>query len=85
MSKENSIRIREAIKFAKDSGKDVRKGELANKVFLYTSPSSAYQRLYNYSTGESTMIDRRTVNLLCKELGVDANFLFGTPPMEQDE
>jgi transcriptional regulator with XRE-family HTH domain len=78
---ENRIRIKEAIAFARREGKKIKKQDLASRIFTYTTPRSAVVRLYNYETGKSTTMDPRQVRIICKELGVDANFLFGTTSM----
>lgn len=78
---ENRIRITEAIEYAKSQGRKIKKMDLAGKVFTFTSQRSAVVRLINYEKGHSTNIDRQKVGILCKELGVDANYLFGTDPM----
>jgi len=75
------IRIREAIAHAKHNGKKIVRRKLATKMFLNTTEHSAYTCFNNYETGRTTKLDRRQVSVLCRELGVDANFLFGIPPM----
>lgn len=85
---DNRIRIKEARKRAKDLGLKLRVGKVANKTMLNApSVESAYQRFNYLQTGETKTIDRRTVHLLCNELHVDPNFLFGWdgPPMESEE
>ena len=78
---ENRIRIKEAIAHAKQQGRKVKKKEFAGLVFPYTSERSAVVCLNNYERGQSTKMDRQQVTTICKRLGVDSNFLFGTPPM----
>jgi len=74
---ENRIRVKEAIAYAKSTGQRVRKGELAKKMYPYASDKSAYMNLRNLSNGEVKTIDRDKVELICNELRVDPNFLFG--------
>lgn len=78
---ENRIRIREAIHYAKKQGKKIKKREFAGLIFPYTSERSAVVCLNNYERGATTKMDRIQINELSKRLGVDANFLFGTPAM----
>ena len=78
---ENRIRIREAIQYAKSQGKKIKKREFAGLIFPYTTERSAVVCLNNYERGATTKMDRIQITELCKRLSVDANFLFGTPPM----
>jgi len=77
----NRIRISEAINYAKSQGKKIKKKDFAGKIFTYTTARSAVVCLNNYERGQSTKMDRQQISIICKETGVDANFLFGTPPM----
>ena len=78
---ENRVRIREAVEYAKEQGKKIDKRIVAAKVFTFRSEDSAYVCFNNYERGKSGKLNRVQVHALCKELNVDANFLFGTPPM----
>ena len=78
---ENRIRIREAIQYAKSQGKKIKKREFAGLIFPYTTERSAVVCLNNYERGATTKMDRKQITELSKRLGVDANFLFGTPAM----
>lgn len=78
---ENRIRIREAVEHAKSQGIKVNKKDLAGKVFPMTTEASAYVRLNNYERGKSGKMNPRQIHVLCKELRVDPNFLFGMKPM----
>ena len=78
---ENRIRIREAIQYAKGQGKKIKKREFAGLIFPYTTERSAVVCLNNYERGATTKMDRIQITEISKRLGVDANFLFGTPAM----
>jgi hypothetical protein len=78
---ENRIRIREAILHAKKQGKKIKKRDFAGLIFPYTSERSAVVCLNNYERGATTKMDRIQISEISKRLGVDANFLFGTPAM----
>ena len=79
---ENRIKIREAILYAKSQGKKIKKRDFAGLIFPYTSERSAVVCLNNYERGHTTKMDRIQITELSKRLGVDANYLFGTPPMQ---
>ena len=78
---ENRIRIREAIQYAKSQGKKIKKREFAGLIFPYTTERSAVVCLDDYERGATTKMDRIQITEISKRLGVDANFLFGTPAM----
>jgi hypothetical protein len=79
---ENRIRIREAIDYAKSQGKKIKKKEFAGFIFPYTTERSAVVCLNNYERSASTKMDRIQITAICKYLGCDANYLFGTPAMQ---
>ena len=77
--------INEAIKHAESKGKKVWIGKLAEKVLKFSKNlHSARTAFSKYRTGESTMLKKSSVHALCDELGVDANYLYETKPMDQD-
>jgi len=79
---DNRIRIDEAVAYKERlTGKTIKRGLLAQRIFPYSTGSSSYMRLRKYSRGESTNLDPDTVRRICEELSVDANFLFGVKPM----
>ena len=80
---ENRIRIREAFQYAKSRGKTIKKKDFAGLIFPYTSPRSAVVCRNNYERGATTKMDRIQITEICRRLGVDANYLFNTPPMKQ--
>lgn len=73
------IRITEAITYAKEKGLlgKKQKAELAQALWPNSSPRAAYMNFLNLETGKSKKIDTATVPILCKMLGVSADFLFG--------
>jgi hypothetical protein len=79
---EKRIRIREAVLLAKANGIQIKKSDLAQRMFPFTTKSSAYACFNNYERGASTKIDIAQVKQICQETGVDANFLFGIKPMK---
>jgi len=73
----NRLRISEAINYAKSQGKKIKKKDFAGKIFTYTTARSAVVCLNNYERGQSTKMDRQQIHTICRETGVDPNFLFG--------
>jgi len=73
----NRIRITEAINYAKSQGKKIKKMDFAGKIFTYTTARSAVVCLNNYERGQSTKMDKQQIHTICRETGVDPNFLFG--------
>ena len=78
--------INEAIELAESKGKKVWIGKLAEKVLSFSKNlHSAHTAFSKYRTGESTMLKKSSVHALCDELGVDANFLYETKPIEPED
>ena len=83
---ENRIRIREAVAHAKSQGRKVKKPEFAMKVFPGASTvKSAHTNLNYFESGVHKKMDKLQIVAICDYLGVDSNFLFGTPPMKPPE
>lgn len=54
-----------------------QKAELAMALWPKSSKKAAYMNLLNLETGKSKKIDVASVPILCRFLGVSADFLFG--------
>jgi hypothetical protein len=86
MQDKNRIKVKEAYAYAKQNGYTLGPRDLACKVILYSkSPGSAYVIHNNYVQGKFTSMTPERVQQYCKELKVDANFLFDVPPMKSDK
>lgn len=83
---ENRIRISEGIARAKNQGIEIKPIELAKAIFPDSKTDrSAYVCLNNYKNGIYTKMDRIQIVALCKSLRVDANYLFGIKPVNQNK
>lgn len=71
------LRIYEAIEFAKGQGKRVRKMELAKMLWEDSSQSALKANFANLAKGRTKKVNIDAIPLLCKELGVSADFIFG--------
>lgn len=71
------LRINEAIALAKEKGIPFRKLELAKKLWPDSDANTAKANLSNLIAGRSKKVTIDAVPLLCAELGVTADFLFG--------
>lgn len=82
MDDNNRIRIKEAVEHAKSQGKKIKKQDLAMEVFPGTTQKSAVVCLNNLERKFTQRVTKVQVVTLSRELSVDANFLFDTPPMK---
>lgn len=71
------IRLNEAFAFAKDSGKKVMKKSLAAELWPGSRPKTAHANISNLCNGKTKKIDIGAVPVICKALGVSADYLFG--------
>lgn len=71
------IRIDEALAKAKYNGKAVLKKDLAAKLWPDSSEISQQVNLSNLCAGRTTKISPEWILILCSELGVSADYLFG--------
>ena len=80
------MRIKEAIMFARERGKRIQMQELATKLWPETkSLKGAHRNLNRLMSGTSKRVESWQVEVLCRETGVDANFLFEIEPMEYEK
>lgn len=72
------IRLREALQYAEQNGKKFKLNALAQKIWANTSVKrSAYMNLLNLADGRSKKIGIDQIEIICRELGVSADYLFG--------
>ena len=72
----NKIRVNEAFLEAKKKGIKVQKQEIAALMWADSLPKTQRQNMVNLFSGKVYRISHEQVNILCKVLNVDANFLF---------
>lgn len=73
------LRIKEAMENAKESGKKVTNKSLGDLLWPDTKPNSRSSEINfgNLLSGKTTMIKIEWIKILCDELNVTPNFLFG--------
>lgn len=72
-----ALKLNEAVAYAKKGGKKIRKVDLAVALWTNSSNKTAHTNFSNLAGGKSKKIDIAFVPILCRELGVSADFLFG--------
>jgi hypothetical protein len=78
----NEIRIRAAIEHARNKGGKLTKTSIAVACYPESRKATAIRNLDRMINGTTRRIDPDQVFTICEMTGVDANFLFSTPPME---
>lgn len=73
----NNLKINEAIALAKSKGMTISKLELAKKLWPESDDITAKANFCNLASGRSKKINVNAVPVLCTELGVSADYLFG--------
>lgn len=75
------LRIREAFLHAEMKGKKIEKRQLAAKIWPNSTQKSSEQLLQRLMNGKAETIRIDFVQIICNELGCDANFLFDIKPV----
>lgn len=70
------LKLNEAVKYAKTT-KRVRKTNLAQMLWPESTSRTARANFSNLISGKNKKIDISAVPIICSELGVSADFLFG--------
>ena len=76
------FRIQEAFAHSLNNGKRIIQKELATILWPDSSAKTQQTNMTNLSTGQRLAIRPEWVEKICKETGVDANFLFSIPAMK---
>lgn len=71
----SKLNLNEAVKYA-NRERRVKKYELAQVLWPNSSVETAHTNFSNLANGKSKKIDIDAVPVLCRELGVSADFLF---------
>lgn len=81
--KNETIKLREAVLlYSARIGKIVRDQEVAKMIFPDSSTEAQRLNMSKLVNGITKRVDVPMVRRICKELGVDANFLFGIEPQK---
>ena len=78
------LRIREAILFAKRNGKKVTNITLGKRLWKNTLETTLNTNMSHLNGGRTKRVDINWIGEICDETGVDANFLFGVEPMNNE-
>lgn len=78
------LRIKESIAYAKENGMIDKQGvkDLYKDLWEDSNPHSARMNFNNLTNGKSKKIDIVSVPIICKRLGVSADYLFGLSDVE---
>lgn len=71
------IRLEEALIYAKEHGRQVLKKDLAAKMWPDSSEPAQQVNMTNLCNGRRTSVEPEWVQIICKECGCTADFLFG--------
>ena len=71
------LRINEAIERAKQNGKIILKIDLAGKLWPESTRTTQKVNISRLSSGKTKNVEPEQVEILCRELGCSADFLFG--------
>lgn len=71
------LRINEAIARADRNGKRIKKKELATLLWPESSAVAQQVNMTKLCNGTTRRVEVKQIEILCKELGCDANYLFG--------
>lgn len=71
------FKINEAFAYAKEIGKKVMKRDLARILWPQSKEKSALANISNLCNGKTKKVDIDAVPVICGQLGVTADFLFG--------
>ncbi len=79
----DTIKLREAIlTYSARIGKKVKDQDVAEMLFPDSSIEARRLNMSKLVNGETKRVDVPMIQRICKELGVDANFLFDVDPVD---
>jgi len=78
------LRIREALKYALLSGKNISRMDLARAIFPDSKRETQEVNITNLLTGKTKRPNPEWIPIICELTGVDANFLFNIKPMSNE-
>lgn len=71
------FRLEAALLMAKERGKKIYKKELAAKMWPNSTETGQMVNMTGLCSGRRTKVDPEWVEIICKECGCSADFLFG--------
>lgn len=71
------IKLNEAIALSASKGKNVKKNELAAKIWPDSNSSARAVNMTNLCNGTTKRFDPDWIVIICRELGCTSDFLFG--------
>lgn len=72
-----TLRLNEAIALSVVNGKNIRKKDLAAKIWPASAPETQEVNMRLLARGITKRIEPNWVSIICEETGCDPNFLFG--------
>lgn len=82
-----NLRLDESFAIAKENGNKIKKLELARILWPESKDKTAHTNMSNLMHGKVKKIDIEAVPVICKKLGVTADYLFGlsSEPTKSEE
>lgn len=71
------IKLNEALALSTANGKNVKKNELAAKIWPGSNSSAQAVNMTNLCNGTTKRVDPYWIVIICRELGCTSDFLFG--------